>query len=147
MNTRRHLLGIVALWLSGVSALIALLGAFNMLIPRIRTNKYKIKIGTPSDYPISKYTFIPEANIFLFRERKGVKALSAICTHLGCTLIQSSNGFRCPCHGSSFDYKGHVVTGPAPKGLSWYKLSKNWDGTLFVHKDKRVNAQYLFTKL
>jgi Rieske Fe-S protein len=47
------------------------------------------------------------------------KAFSAVCTHMGCTVNQISNGtIDCPCHGSQYSIKtGAVVAGPAPKPL------------------------------
>jgi Rieske Fe-S protein len=47
------------------------------------------------------------------------KAFSAVCTHMGCTVNQVSNGtIDCPCHGSQYSIKtGDVVAGPAPKPL------------------------------
>jgi cytochrome b6-f complex iron-sulfur subunit len=147
MNTRRQFIAKIALWSSLSSALLAFLGSFTMLIPRIRYNRKKIKINQASAYPIGKYSFIPEAKVFIYRERKGIKVVSAICTHLGCTLTHFENEFRCPCHGSCYDHRGHVLAGPAQANLTWYEISQNWDGTLNVHKDKKVDDQYIFSKL
>ncbi|MGZ3426127.1 MAG: QcrA and Rieske domain-containing protein, partial [Polyangia bacterium] len=46
-------------------------------------------------------------------------ALSAVCTHEGCTVeIQSGTApLFCPCHGSEFAISGVVVRGPARTGL------------------------------
>jgi Rieske Fe-S protein len=46
-------------------------------------------------------------------------ALSAICTHQGCTVSfdSSTKGFECPCHGSRYDSTGKVVNGPATSPL------------------------------
>jgi Rieske Fe-S protein len=49
-----------------------------------------------------------------------VKAFSAICTHMGCTVAPASSGkeLDCPCHGSKYDaVTGEVISGPAPKPL------------------------------
>ena len=40
-------------------------------------------------------------------------AFSAVCTHQGCPVKWSSSQFQCPCHGSTFDAKGQVISGPA----------------------------------
>jgi cytochrome b6-f complex iron-sulfur subunit len=47
-----------------------------------------------------------------------IVALSAICTHQGCTVKGDGGELVCPCHGSVFDLSGGNVSGPAPKPLS-----------------------------
>ncbi len=46
-------------------------------------------------------------------------AFSTKCPHLGCNVHWSAEAgeFRCPCHGSRFAIDGHVLGGPAPRGL------------------------------
>jgi|SRR5690242_1880645 len=52
-------------------------------------------------------------------------ALSAICTHQGCTVGYSPNQnmFVCPCHGSEFNIDGTVIQGPAPSALQRFQVS------------------------
>jgi len=60
------------------------------------------------------------ATVFLVWDgNKGVHALSATCTHLGCQVRwdETSTKFRCPCHGGVFDKDGNVVEGPPPRAL------------------------------
>jgi len=46
-------------------------------------------------------------------------ALTAICTHMGCTVNGYSSGtYTCPCHGSQYDVNGNVTRGPAPRALT-----------------------------
>jgi cytochrome b6-f complex iron-sulfur subunit len=51
-----------------------------------------------------------------------VIALSAICTHAGCSMnfVASTHILDCPCHGSQFDEHGQVIQGPARKPLHVY---------------------------
>jgi cytochrome b6-f complex iron-sulfur subunit len=45
-------------------------------------------------------------------------AVTAICTHEGCTINGfSGQNYVCPCHGSTFDFNGRVLKGPATTSL------------------------------
>jgi menaquinol-cytochrome c reductase iron-sulfur subunit len=48
-----------------------------------------------------------------------VKALSAICPHLGCTVPwdPGRNEFVCPCHGGTFSADGTHLSGPPRRSL------------------------------
>ncbi|WP_413452193.1 Rieske (2Fe-2S) protein [Georgenia phoenicis] len=47
-----------------------------------------------------------------------VVALSAVCTHQGCTVVREDEDLSCPCHGSRFAVAdGAVLTGPAEEPL------------------------------
>ncbi|TQJ36555.1 FAD-dependent oxidoreductase [Arthrobacter sp. SLBN-122] len=55
-----------------------------------------------------------------FRDEAGrIHAVSAICTHLGCTVgfNRGERTWDCPCHGSRFDVDGKVIQGPATEDL------------------------------
>jgi len=53
-----------------------------------------------------------------------IKALSTVCTHLGCSVKwQKDKGqFYCPCHNARFDKNGEVLEGPPPAPLDTYKV-------------------------
>ena len=57
-------------------------------------------------------------------------ALSAICTHEGCTVeyVGGSPPIHCPCHDSSFAANGAAVSGPARKALKNYTATVAADG-------------------
>jgi thiosulfate dehydrogenase (quinone) large subunit len=44
-------------------------------------------------------------------------AFNATCSHQGCPVSYVGPGFRCPCHGATYDENGQVTGGPAPAPL------------------------------
>ena len=57
-------------------------------------------------------------------------AVRALCTHMACILRFNSLNLTldCPCHGSTFELDGQVVTGPATQPLR--TLVTRFDGTM-----------------
>ncbi len=137
-HSRRHFLAKTAK-LSAITAGAVLgLGWLRSLYPTLTGSDSRVKIGRLHDYPIQTFTVIDEHGIFIFRDHTGVRALSAICTHLGCTLHATEYGFSCPCHGSHYDQEGRVLAGPAPQALDWLQVELTPDGHLQVDKNRRV---------
>ena len=65
----------------------------------------------------------------------GLVAYSAICTHLGCTVLPSlsEQGYIvCPCHASLFDpaAAAQVITGPANRPLPALPIEVSSDGVV-----------------
>ena len=56
-----------------------------------------------------------------------VGAISAVCSHLGCTVLPATPNLECPCHGSTFDPTGKFLQGPANANLLRY--AADFDGT------------------
>ena len=91
-------------------------------------------------------TYVEEHKIFILREKESLRCLSAICTHLGCTVSwdEMSGRFLCPCHGSIFGQDGNVLDGPAPRPLEWVKVALTGDGKILVDKGQIVDSQYYY---
>ncbi len=96
-------------------------------------------IGRPEDVLTSEgRIFIPNQKAFLEVVRGRVRCMTAICTHLGCTVNAVETGFKCPCHGSTYDLDGRNTGGPAPLPLVYYKIYKSASGELLVDKSRQV---------
>lgn len=54
-----------------------------------------------------------------------VIALSAICTHAGCSMdyVAAQHLLNCACHGSQFSTDGAVTRGPARRALQVYSTT------------------------
>ena len=139
--SRRDVLAKLAAGSAAAAALTALLVFLRVPVPSSLRERTLIRLGNPDRYPFNTFTFVPEKNLFIYRARAGFKALSASCPHLGCVIASSGRGFRCPCHGSTFDEKGSVLGGPAPKPLSWLKVGLAPDGQLTVDTSERVSGE------
>lgn len=96
----------------------------------------KRRLGSVSQFPVGR-TFVADHNIFVLRGKDGLRALSAVCPHLGCSVGTQKKGFHCPCHGSKFDADGVNTAGPAPRPLDWHPLSIR-GGALIVDLGKAV---------
>jgi len=66
-----------------------------------------------------------------------VKAISTVCTHLGCTVFwqKDRQEFFCPCHNGSFDKNGLVIAGPPPAPLDLYPVEIEGDNVFVIFKD------------
>lgn len=128
-TTRRSFLGRIWFWLGG---LVILEGAWiSTAILRPRKQKTvaddgEIVVAGPVDrFEVGSVTAFPTGKFYLSRiEDGGFLALSRRCTHLGCTVpwVAEEGRFVCPCHASSFDLKGEVLSPPAPRALDLHPV-------------------------
>jgi cytochrome b6-f complex iron-sulfur subunit len=77
--------------------------------------------------------------IFKFGSRPGIvvrtsdgelRAFSAVCTHLDCTVQFKSDTSQlwCACHNGTYDLGGNVVSGPPPRGLEKFAVNLRGEG-------------------
>jgi cytochrome b6-f complex iron-sulfur subunit len=140
--SRRGFFQLTLGWLAGAFAVAAsTAGAVRFLVPNVLFEpSQRFKAGKPEDYPDGSVTFLEDERVFLVRQGNTFRCLSAICTHLGCTVNRASQGYHCPCHGSVFDNQGAVKSGPAPRALEWFSVTMSKDNRLLVDKGRRVAA-------
>jgi Rieske Fe-S protein len=79
------------------------------------------------------------AAIFKFGSKPGivvrtadgeVRAFSAVCTHLDCTVQFKADTTQlwCACHNGMYDLGGNVVSGPPPRGLEKFSVNLRGEG-------------------
>ncbi len=148
--------GLVALGAQAVASLRSLVPNVSYDAPTV------VKLGVPSEFP-DGMKFLPEQRLFVFREGSVFHAISAVCTHLGCTVraealpqtetkvvegspLKMTHRFLCPCHGSRYTGDGQNVAGPAPRPLAWYPLTISPDdGQLVVDLARPVPRSFRLT--
>jgi len=92
-------------------------------------------LGPAENYPPGTQVILSKIPAMLIHSKQGFSAISLVCTHLGCTVDKSSDGFACPCHGSRFDVEGKVTNGPATKQLRSLRIEITEDNKLILHTD------------
>lgn len=141
--SRRGFFELTLGWLAATLAVLAsAAGAVRFLVPNVLFEPSLIfKAGKPDDYADGSVTFMEDERVFLVRKGNTFRCLSAICTHLGCTVNRADHGYHCPCHGSVFDDQGLVKSGPAPHGLAWFQVTLSKDNRLLVDKSVQVSGE------
>lgn len=148
--------GVLALAAQGAASL-------RSLVPNVSYDApTTVKLGQPADFP-DGLKFLPDERLFVYREGKTYHAISAVCTHLGCTVraealpqpqtvtvggasMRLTHRYLCPCHGSKYTGDGTNVAGPAPRPLAWYHLSiATDDGQLVVDLAREVGHDFRLT--
>ncbi len=85
-----------------------------------------ITAGPVDNFEPGSVTAFPRGRFYLARlVDGGFLAISRKCTHLGCTVpwVEEENRFVCPCHASTFDIRGVVISPPAPRPLDIYPVT------------------------
>ncbi len=137
---RRDFLGLAALGSMAAALLFSLFGMLKLPKAAVSASPAKkFNVALPENLAIGEAFIPPGRNVAVFRDGEGVFAISTVCTHLGCIVKTSANGFDCPCHGSGFTKDGTVRKGPAPKALPWLKVSKSGAG-FTVDEESKVKT-------
>ncbi len=104
---------------------------------RTATTGERVVVSDEKDLPVGQGKVISAGNkpvVIVHTAQGGIKAYSAVCTHLGCIVgWQQSRGFiQCPCHDARFNpVTGAVISGPAPRPLPSVPVSVE-NGKIYV---------------
>ena len=83
--------------------------------------------------------------IFKFGSKPGIlvrtpggelRAFSAVCTHLECTVQYRDDlsHIWCACHNGHFDLRGRAIAGPPPSPLEEYDVFERGDGIVVTRR-------------
>ena len=144
----------------GVGALLTTWPFVRSLFPNVLYEPpRRFPVGLPEAFQAG-VTFLDAQRVYLFRTATGFRAVSGICSHLGCTVkfapyktpqeqtvrgltLESPGEFLCPCHGSKFRGEGTNYSGPAPRPLKAFHLEISpADGQLVVDLGREVDRDF-----
>ena len=136
-DRRSFLAGLLGAGSAGVGALLAVPLVRFTLHPILArtTEKSWSDVGSVDEFqnidaPVKKLVTIDQRDgwrktvaekpVYVAKDTKGeLIVLSAVCTHLGCTVpwAEKEKKFICPCHLGMFSSDGKLLGGPAPRDM------------------------------
>ncbi len=140
MPTRRGLLRGLLSTSIGASLISAFYPVARFLIPPLKPEAEVLNVVAARSEEV-----VPNSGlIFKFGTRPGIvvrsptgelKAFSATCTHLDCTVQYrpDQQGIFCACHEGRYDLNGIPTAGPPPRPLEEYSVNEN-RGEIVVSK-------------
>jgi len=131
-------------WLSSIAAVAAGSSGATLVFayPRFKEGEFggKFVVGRVEDLADGSVTAVRNGKFFLVRQGTEFKALYQVCTHLGCLLRHTENGFSCPCHGSRYAEDGTLISSPASRDLDEF-ATEVVEGNVVVDTGKRIKGQ------
>lgn len=106
----------------------------------------RVEVGSTADFPAGQGKVVPvngQPVMIVNTAQGGLKAFSAICTHLGCITYwhEERQVIQCPCHDGRFNpLNGAVIFGPPPQPLPAYELEVV-DDQVYVGEIKGATTQ------
>lgn len=125
---RRRALKVLGVGVVGAAVATPLVVAARSLLPNVLYEPPRRFKAGRLELLTEGANFFRDQRVFVFRERGQLRCLSAVCTHLGCTvqLVRKGSGdefeFHCPCHGSKYHADGMNYAGPAPLPLAYHRI-------------------------
>jgi cytochrome b6-f complex iron-sulfur subunit len=115
--------------------------ALGFLYPNaMKTPPSVFSLGRPQDVLATEgKVFVKKYKTFVEVSSGKIRAQTAVCTHLGCTVNAVETGYSCPCHGSTYDLLGFNTGGPAPRPLIFFATYQGAAGDILVDKSRIID--------
>lgn len=106
----------------------------------------RVKLGPVDSVGVGAVIADEVHRLFVIRKQDGFRALSSICSHLGCITRYRPDDriIACPCHGSRFNLDGEVLAGPAPRPLQQFEMALSDEGEIIVETALEVPPGTVF---
>lgn len=122
-----------------VTLLAAAGGVWRFLVPRKAKRETLLRVPK-AELPANGALVYRESRIALLREGGDIIALSLVCPHLGCTVAVTPTGMVCPCHGSRFNQRGELLSGPATEPLAALTVAADGEYLVVTGRSRGGNA-------
>lgn len=141
MNGRRDFLDVIlGSWLAGVIGSVLYPITRYLVPPEIpEAAPQSVAAGKAAEFPPNsgKIVAFGSTPVIVVRTAAGeLRAFSATCTHLSCTVQYRADIERiwCACHNGHYDLTGRNVEGPPPRPLDRYDVVAKDDEVLIVRR-------------
>jgi cytochrome b6-f complex iron-sulfur subunit len=141
MDTRRDVLSwMLGTWLAGVIGAVFYPIARYLVPPDVAeaappsVNAGKMAALPPNTGKIVPFGTVP---VIVVRTAAGeLRAFSATCTHLTCTVQYRPDleHIWCACHNGHYDLNGRNIAGPPPRPLDAFDVTVNDDDIMIVRR-------------
>jgi len=97
------------------------------------TNVIAGEVGELNNNSGKIFRFGNKPGILIKTPKGDIRAYSAVCTHLECTVQYRSDlqHIWCACHNGHYDLNGKNIAGPPPRPLERYKVNTK-DNNIYV---------------
>jgi cytochrome b6-f complex iron-sulfur subunit len=133
--TRRHFFQATGATACAVAAGGVAVFSSDFLRPRVLFEPpTRFSAGPPEAMDVGQVATNETYRAYVLHTSDGFRALSSVCTHLGCvTRYQPGRQIiACPCHGSRFGLDGEVLAGPARRPLPCFAMTLSAKGEIEV---------------
>jgi len=102
-----------------------------------------VPAGDVASVSLGTLKFVEKFPLILGRDAAGLYAMTAVCTHAGCSMATQGRivggVITCECHGAKFDGVGKVLRGPASRPLVHFQVDVAANGKITIQAGTEVS--------